>query len=105
MYYIISKFTKDEYIIDIIIVILSFIIGLFTGLFAISFFSFLFGILIMESIILFFTMGKTPYWKGHVRIMANIVGLLAFVITRYIFLYHIGFEHYFYEPLINTNPS
>lgn len=96
MYYLYSKITNDEYLIDIITVIMAFIIGIITGLFAISFFTFLFGILVMECTILLFTMGNSPYWKGHVRIIANIVGILAFIVTRYLFLNHIGFEHYFY---------
>lgn len=98
MYYIYKKLTDDEYLINIFTVIFSFIIGLITGLFAISFITFLFGMLVMEMVIILFTLGKSPYWKWHVSLMSNIVGLLAFILTRYIFLYHIGFEHYFYEP-------
>lgn len=96
MYKLISdKITNNEAIIDIIIILLSFIFSFILGPFTWSFMSFLIWAIIYEIFLFLITGGQSPEWKWPVRVIANIAAFIGFCSSRYIFLNYIGVEHYF----------
>jgi len=93
--YISSKITNREEFIDILIIIFSFIFAFLLGPFTWSFISFVITAAIFELFLFLITGGLSPDWKCSVRIIANLSAFVGFCISRYIFLGHIGVEHYF----------